>query len=569
MIFIFTSVLVQRILANLFGNTNENNQHNEKRNDSRKKRVYQEKKNTPLYTPNTKNNMDTIKIVCVNDVYTFQEQAGIGGWPRATTAIRSLVKGHEDHCLVTANGDLLGGASLLQHSKGMAAVDILNNLPIDVAVVGNHEFDYGEAEFRNCVKNSKFKWFGSNVIDKSTGKMMDGLYDTHVWTVPANGLRVGLFGVCTLATPTLSYPGDNVEFRDCIETARQSVEKLRQEENVDVVIALTHITWAQDKELAASVPGIDVILGGHDHDPYALYQHKCLLFKCGQNAYWIGVVDLCVEYQKDEDGTPLKNSIKIHPSWHMHTTRHTPPADDCKKIIEEHQLKADKAGLVSMGAHFQQPIELHDVLATLATNSEALDTRTGEVRMREATSGMILADAIFEFFKDAEPDFAVINGGFIRGDRLYPPGTDITVRDVLQELPFPRAATCLEILGQYVKDAFEQHLSLLPAATGSYPHVTKHIYLEYDDRLPQGKRVTKLLFNGKPLIDTKKYRIVLTEFMANGGDGCSAWSYGIVDRRTVPARRISHILIWYLSQLATKKSLVLKKQGRVKDIGDK
>jgi 5'-nucleotidase len=78
-----------------------------------------------------------------------------------------------------------------------------------------------------------------------------------------------------------------------------------------------------------------------------------------------------------------------------------------------------------------------------------LDTRTAVVRVSEATSGNLIADCLYAFFNahGADPDFGLINGGFIRGDRLYDEDVQVTRRLLNEEMPFPKNACVVEILG--------------------------------------------------------------------------------------------------------------------------
>jgi len=78
-----------------------------------------------------------------------------------------------------------------------------------------------------------------------------------------DGLRIGFFGVCTKATEVLSKPGKEVVFLPSIPVAQAMVKELRNEDKCDVVIAITHLTIGDDRELARCCPGIDVILGGY------------------------------------------------------------------------------------------------------------------------------------------------------------------------------------------------------------------------------------------------------------------------------------------------------------------
>ena len=94
-----------------------------------------------------------LSFVCVNDVYSFDDldSAGAtvrGGWCRAATLMKehkNCNQSNQDETVITvANGDVLGGCSLLQYTKGAVAIDVMNTIPTDLAVLGNHEFDYGD-----------------------------------------------------------------------------------------------------------------------------------------------------------------------------------------------------------------------------------------------------------------------------------------------------------------------------------------------------------------------------------------------------------------------------------------
>jgi 2',3'-cyclic-nucleotide 2'-phosphodiesterase (5'-nucleotidase family) len=145
----------------------------------------------------------------------------------------------------------------------------MNQIGIEYVVLGNHEFDFGATILKDRIKESKFTYFGSNVKEKDTEKLFEGVVDTEVVELP-NRFKLGLFGVCTQETPQLSYPGGNVVFDDVYATSKRCVEELEAKQ-VDVIVALTHLRLVEDQTLSRRVKGIDVQLGGHDHEPYTIY----------------------------------------------------------------------------------------------------------------------------------------------------------------------------------------------------------------------------------------------------------------------------------------------------------
>jgi len=98
-------------------------------------------------------------------------------------------------------------------------IDLLNHLNVDYAVFGNHEFDFGSEILLERIKESNFKWVGSNVKDTKTGQVLGGGIDTLIFSI-GNDIKIGMFGVCTQETPQLSFPGPGVVFEDIIETSK-------------------------------------------------------------------------------------------------------------------------------------------------------------------------------------------------------------------------------------------------------------------------------------------------------------------------------------------------------------
>ena len=116
-----------------------------------------------------------------------------------------------------------------------------------------------------------------------------------------------------------------------------------------------------------------------------------------------------------------------------------------------------------------------------------------------------------------------MNGGGIRGGKVYEPGTAITRRDVQAELPFGNHLVALDVKGSDLRLAIENGLSRLPAAAGRFPQVSG-MTIEFDPQRPAGSRVLAITVGGAPLDANKTYRIAVNDFMARGGDGYSAFA---------------------------------------------
>ena len=105
-----------------------------------------------------------------------------------------------------------------------------------------------------------------------------------------------------------------------------------------------------------------------------------------------------------------------------------------------------------------------------------------------------------------------------QGCKVYPPGTALTARDVLTELPFDNRILTIEIAGADLRRALENGLSQLPNPGGRFPQVSG-LTIEADASRPAGDRIVSIRVGDTPLDERKIYRIATNYFMARGGDG--------------------------------------------------
>jgi 2',3'-cyclic-nucleotide 2'-phosphodiesterase (5'-nucleotidase family) len=287
-----------------------------------------------------------------------------------------------------------------------------------------------------------------------------------------------------------------------VPTAKTAVAALRQA-GADVIIALTHLSIAEDRALAQQVPGISVILGGHDHEPITWYEGGTLIHKAGYDAHYLGRIDLTIEKKVTEKGA----QVTVTPSWRMIANRGVTPDPGVAAEVTRYTAALDK--------ELGQP---------LGQTQTALNSQTGEVRTRETTMGNLIADALREAL---QADVALINGGGIRGNRLYEAGTTLTRRDILQELPFGNPGVLVELSGADLLAALENGVSQVENKAGRFPQVSG-LRLTYNPGKPVGSRVLDVQVGGKVLDRTATYRVASNDFLLKGGDGYSSLSQGKV-----------------------------------------
>lgn len=209
------------------------------------------------------------------------------------TVIQQL-KATQSPLLTTLGGDYLSPSALGtaivdgQPMAGRQMVDVLNATGVDWATLGNHEFDVSEAALRAHIAQAKFRIVSTNVTD-ARGLPFAGVPTSAIVPVTVNGrtVRIGLIGVTIDATKK-----DWVRYRDAIEAARAEVEKLRGA--TDAIVALTHLSLEQDAEFVSAVSGIDLVLGGHEHENWLMYRGPRLvpIVKADANVRSLAIVTL-------------------------------------------------------------------------------------------------------------------------------------------------------------------------------------------------------------------------------------------------------------------------------------
>jgi 2',3'-cyclic-nucleotide 2'-phosphodiesterase (5'-nucleotidase family) len=178
------------------------------------------------------------------------------------------------------------------------------------------------------------------------------------------------------------------------------------------------------------------------------------------------------------------------------------------------------------------------------------------VRTRETAIGNVIADAM----RDKTGAVAAItNGGGIRAGRIYAPGSSITRRDVLAELPFGNRLMTLDLLGRDLKAALENGLSGLPNPAGRFPQVSG-LVIEFDPKQPAGSRIRSVRIAGEPLDLDRIYRVATNDFMARGQDGYATLPNGTELVPADDAPLLAHEVMEYLRKLGTVRTGV---EGRL------
>src|SRR5690348_4475997 len=203
-----------------------------------------------------------VTLLQVNDVYQFApvDQGTRGGLGRLLT-LRKSIQQENPNALFLLAGDTISPSVESITYKGAQMIEAWNAIGLDYATFGNHEFDFGPDVLRERMRESKFGWVTANVIDNKTGQPFGGVQPFVIREF--GGVKIGIFGLVLPETKTTSRPGPDLEFRNPCDVAKKMVSEIH-DRGAKVVVALTHLSMREDKEVARCAD-VDLIIGGHEH----------------------------------------------------------------------------------------------------------------------------------------------------------------------------------------------------------------------------------------------------------------------------------------------------------------
>ena len=351
----------------------------------------------------------------------------------------------------------------------------------------------------------------SGNLDLSAEASLAGKVKDHV-ILEVGGKRIGVISALATDTVETSSPGENVVFQDEIEALTADAAAL-EAEGVDIIVALNHVGVNMDLDIAAAVPAIDVVIGGHSH---TLMSHD----EEGARAY-----------PEMVDGTPVAQAY-AYTKYLGHLTvafdddgNVTAASGD--PILLDASVAPNEAFLARI-AEMGAPIEEMKTRVV----AEAAETIVGGrdvCRAVECSMGNLIADAMLDRVKDQGVEIAIQNGGGIRASIDAGP---VTMGEVLTVLPFQNTLSTFEVDGKTVIEALENGVSEMADGAGRFPQVAGMSYT-VDPAAEAGSRISDVMVNGAPIDLGKVYGVVSNNYVRNGGDGykmfttaANAYDYG-------------------------------------------
>jgi 5'-nucleotidase len=491
-----------------------------------------------------------------------------GGYPLLTTSIKELEAEVANPILLHA-GDAITGTLYYTLFAGEADAEIMNQICFDAFALGNHEFDDGDAGLAGFLDflgtgDCNTPVLAANVVPGPDSALNTADYLQPYTIVERGGQEIGIIGIDIAGkTKNSSSPDEDTEFLDETETAQLYIDELTAM-GVNKIVLLTHIGYGNDMEMAASLSGVDVIVGGDSHtllggdnvaDAGFPVDGDYPSLATDQNGNTVCVVQaweyahlygrLLVEFNDLGEvvecrGNPIMPIGKDVVYEDSDESEQLLKGDDRKRVLKslvqypEFQLvKEEDAATVALLEEFDEQVtELEQTVIGEVATDLCLERWPGQGQSSlctpEATTanGSDISNIVAKAFLTVTPtaDFAIQNGGGVRVDV---PAGDYTIADAYTLLPFSNTLVILEMTGQEVIDVLEDALSNTlddGGSTGSYPYASGIRY-HVDASAGFGNRVSNAEVNPQlagewmPIDNSATYFVVTNDFIASGRDG--------------------------------------------------
>lgn len=204
-----------------------------------------------------------IHIVHTNDIHGYYKSTSSG--QIGFDAVKTIAD-KENADLILDAGDTFHGQSFATVEEGKSIAELMDAVGYDAMTPGNHDWSYSADRLRELDRESSFTILASNVADTNGNRYFDNnFYIKNVTADDGTKVRVGVFGVIDedFYTSTSAKNVENVRFENSAETATAYANFLRDDENCDIILALTHN--ANPEKFIAETSGIDAVIAGHQH----------------------------------------------------------------------------------------------------------------------------------------------------------------------------------------------------------------------------------------------------------------------------------------------------------------
>jgi 5'-nucleotidase len=386
--------------------------------------------------------------------------------------IVNLIRTGSPRPLVLVAGDEFTGTPISSITKGASEVRVLNQLAVNAFTPGNHEFDHGWQSLKTVMTDARFPVLLANVRMETGGG----------WLFPSDtvlddgGVKVGVIGLI-FPSFTQSVIRDGVMGLTATDPASAAADFVsRRQESCDLLVALTHIGWDGDSALAAAVPGLDVIIGGHSHTPIdpPRVVNGVVICQSGPYGWALGRLTLDVDTVANDLRSWRGELLRVDPSY-------APPDRKMKALVKDMEKDVRKLDR-KIGTLQTDWVNRRGQPSNLA--QWAVDAMLTQARAK-------ISDRI---------NIAVINEGNLR--KSMPRGP-IRERDIWEICPFENPMLVFQVSGEELIQAVQKQL------------VAPREFLTWSGLEMQADsgRIVSLKANGYPVEPASEYTVAATGYI--------------------------------------------------------
>ena len=405
----------------------------------------------------------------------------IGGFQYLATLIKNERKANPGKVILFDGGDIAQGSLYSNISYGIPMIELMNLLKYDGAVIGNHEFDWGEEKLRNMISSANFPFLSPNIINKKKGDFFEGARPYIIKDI--EGIRIAIIGVaCTDTSIIAAKSGTgNYYFYSGEEILKKYIPLVKYIHRADIIIILSHEGYEKDKAMALQVDGIDIIIGGHTHLP--LYKPEIvkdtIILQAGKYMEYLGRLEFEYDMERKKITDFYGKLIKIEDNL-------IEPDKEINIVMENYRKKYETLALQEIGR---------------------ASTDLTITKSRESNLANLIADIIRETSK---ADVGLINSGGIREN--IPKGL-ITMEKIYRILPFDDLIVTMDLTGRDLENImscnFRQKHGILQVSG---------LKLKYNLSSPEAGQLISIMVGNKPVQPDAIYKVATIEFLADGGN---------------------------------------------------
>ncbi len=214
-----------------------------------------------------------------------------GGYARIATLVQRIREQAGGQVLFLDNGDTFHGTYPVVQNQGESLVPIMNALGLQAMTV-HWDFAYGPDQLRKIERSLNYPMLAVNIYEADSNRRFFPPYLIQ----KVGGLKVGIIGIASNIVDKTMPPhfSQGLRFTDGREELPGMVDKLRRNEQADLVVVLSHLGFPQDMRLLSEVPGVDILLSGHTHHRLfePVRQGDTLVIQSGCHGSFVGRLEV-------------------------------------------------------------------------------------------------------------------------------------------------------------------------------------------------------------------------------------------------------------------------------------